>query len=88
MKSSKQIKDELERRRLLPFVVESAHKHFVEVQSIISKSRQKSIVRARHDAWFNIIRATNMSLLEMATLFGVDHATIARAIVRMKLTKE
>jgi chromosomal replication initiation ATPase DnaA len=71
------LRNGLQARNLIEVVTEIAKKNFVTVADILGRSRDKSIVRARHQV-FAALRAEPFlkSTPEIAKLLGVDQGTV------------
>ena len=70
----------LDEAGLLGLVDMVAARHRVTTKDILSRSRVKSVVRARHACWWAIQRAHGKSSTEVGTLFGVDHTSVLQGV--------
>lgn len=61
-------------------VTQLAIDHSVAARAILSRDRNKYVVAARFHLWAVIRWTLDMSLQEMARLFGRDHTTIMHGI--------
>jgi chromosomal replication initiation ATPase DnaA len=58
----------------------------VPVKEIEGRSRNKSVITARHTCWFILRKATKLSYADIALLVGnVNHSTVVHAINKMPL---
>lgn len=70
----------LEEAGLLPHLWGIATLEGVTLADILSRSRMKSIVRARHACFWMIREGYGKSSTEVGKLFGVDHTTVLDGI--------
>jgi chromosomal replication initiation ATPase DnaA len=78
---SSPITKNLVRIHALETVLRICEKHGVTFNAIISRSRYKSVVRARHHAWTLIRNSTDMSFPEIGLVWGgMDHTSIIHGV--------
>jgi chromosomal replication initiation ATPase DnaA len=74
--------DRLERHGARSFVLRFCAEQGLPLAEVVGGSRFPHVVRARHRLWFIVWSTLGLSFSEMGRLFGADHATIRRAILK------
>lgn len=80
MISVQEVRENLKRANLLSMVENLCAARMVHFENACGRSRRKSAVAARHEAWSLIRSSTEMSSVEIGALFGVDHSTVLDGI--------
>lgn len=75
--------------RIQAILKEEADEHYTTPEEIISKSRLRNVVWARHDAVFRIYEEMDISTIQLGRFFGDrDHSTIVHAVQRGRARHE
>jgi chromosomal replication initiation ATPase DnaA len=64
-------------------LVETAARHHISVETLVSQRRTRSIVEARHEAMFRMRLEAGLTLQKIAERVGVlDHKTVSHGLKR------
>lgn len=58
------------------------HEHGVSLNQLLSDSRKRNVVRARHEAMQRLYTETNMTTAQIAGMLNRDHSTVSYAIAK------
>lgn len=87
MKQPAEIVKELKTRDLYQTAKKIADAHYISVEEMWKRDRRTCLVRARNLFWGVLANRGHWSCSSIAELCGMDHATVRRALGRVKMAE-
>ncbi|WP_101690713.1 helix-turn-helix domain-containing protein [Dysgonomonas massiliensis] len=70
------------------YIQDFCNKNRLKVDEIKGKSRKKPLVDYRHVLFYNLREMFNMTLQDIAKMFGLNHASVVHAVNKIEVQKD